>query len=43
MVNKYYRERKWDDEGIPLPSKMEELGLEEEMRMWSGRHPDRKQ
>jgi aldehyde:ferredoxin oxidoreductase len=33
MVSRYYEERKWDDEGIPLPSKMEELGLQEEMKM----------
>lgn len=31
MVDEYYRERKWDGEGFPLPSKVEELGLEEEM------------
>ncbi len=43
MVSKYYEERMWDDEGKPLPSKMEELGLEEEMKTWSGRHPNRKQ
>jgi aldehyde:ferredoxin oxidoreductase len=43
MVNKYYRERKWDDEGIPLPSKMEELGLEEEMKICPAQHPNRKQ
>jgi len=33
MVSRYYEERKWDDGGIPLPSKMEELGLQEEMKM----------
>jgi aldehyde:ferredoxin oxidoreductase len=43
MVNKYYRERKWDDEGIPLPSKMEELGLEAEMKICPSQHPNRKQ
>ena len=43
MVSKYYEEREWDDEGIPLPSLIEELGLEEEMKMWSAGHPGRKQ
>jgi aldehyde:ferredoxin oxidoreductase len=43
MVSRYYEERKWDDEGIPLPSKMEELGLEEEMKICPSQHPDRKQ
>jgi len=43
MVSRYYEERKWDDEGIPLPSKMEELGLEDEMKICPSQHPDRKQ
>jgi aldehyde:ferredoxin oxidoreductase len=41
MVSRYYEERMWDDEGAPLPSKIEELGLGEEMNTLSrGGHPE---
>lgn len=30
MVSEYYKERNWDSNGRPLPSKLEELGLCEE-------------
>jgi len=29
MLDKYYKLRGWDKNGIPMPEKLEELGLEE--------------
>jgi len=38
MVTQYYEQRGWDAQGVPLPSKIEELGLEEEMKTLSMDH-----
>jgi aldehyde:ferredoxin oxidoreductase len=35
MVNEYYKKRKWSREGIPLPLKLKELELQEEIRLLS--------
>jgi aldehyde:ferredoxin oxidoreductase len=31
MLHEYYRERGWNEDGIPTRSKLEELGLAREM------------
>jgi len=42
LVNRYYEVREWDEEGIPLSSKVKELGLGKEMDTWRSAHPARR-
>ncbi len=37
MLPEYYQVRGWDGEGIPLPGKIDELGLQEEARKLTGK------
>ena len=35
MLKEYYRARRWDENGVPSPSKLEELGLSSLMEVAS--------
>jgi len=39
MLEEYYRHRKWSKEGVPLPLKLKELGLDKEAEMMEGLDP----
>lgn len=40
MLNEYYQYRGWSRDGIPLPSKLEELGLHQEAMLVRERYPN---
>lgn len=40
MLNEYYQYRKWSKEGIPLPSKLRQLGLNKEAKIVENLYPN---
>jgi aldehyde:ferredoxin oxidoreductase len=40
MLDEYYQYRKWSKDGIPLPSKLKELGLSDEAIFVEQKYPN---